>query len=171
MSLPGASTSSVSAAKEVAELVDAVDAEVVELPPAWKFRPTVGIGILAIIATVAALYLARAFFVPLLIGILASYALRPLVDRLKSWYVPRAIGAALVLGALIAGASWAAMSLGEDAAAMIEKLPEAAYKVRQRVIASRAAGPSTLQKIQDAAMEFQAPAHLLARRQAYEAAA
>jgi predicted PurR-regulated permease PerM len=33
--------------------------------------------VLAIIAFVAALYLARAFFVPLLIGILASYALHP----------------------------------------------------------------------------------------------
>jgi predicted PurR-regulated permease PerM len=35
------------------------------------------VSVLAIIAFVAALYLARAFFVPLLIGILASYALHP----------------------------------------------------------------------------------------------
>ena len=36
-------------------------------------RQTVAIAIVAVIALVAALYLARAFFVPLLIGILASY--------------------------------------------------------------------------------------------------
>ena len=39
-------------------------------------------GLLALLALVGALYLARGFFVPLLIGILASYALHPLVDRL-----------------------------------------------------------------------------------------
>ena len=40
--------------------------------------------VLAFIAVVAALYFARAFFVPLLIGILASYTLRPVVDRLQA---------------------------------------------------------------------------------------
>ena len=42
-------------------------------------RLTVAVGIISVIALVAALYLARAFFVPLLIGILASYALSPVV--------------------------------------------------------------------------------------------
>ena len=73
---------------------------------------TLGVGILAVIAVVAALYLARAFFVPLLIGILASYALRPFVDWLKACRVPRAAGAALVLGALVVGGSWAAFRWG-----------------------------------------------------------
>ena len=41
-------------------------------------------GVLAVLALVAALYLARGFFVPLLIGILASYALHPLVDWLAA---------------------------------------------------------------------------------------
>ena len=40
-------------------------------------RMNVAVGILAAIALVAALYLAHAFFVPLLIGILASYTLSP----------------------------------------------------------------------------------------------
>lgn len=61
------------------------------------------IGLLAVIAFVAALYLARAFFVPLLIGILASYALSPVVEWLKRCYIPRAAGAALVLVVLVAG--------------------------------------------------------------------
>lgn len=39
-----------------------------------------GVGILAVIALGAALYLARAFFVPLLIGILANCAFHPVVD-------------------------------------------------------------------------------------------
>ena len=119
---------------------------------------TLGVGILAVIAVVAALYLARAFFVPLLIGILASYALRPVVDWLKACHIPRAAGAALVLAALIAGVAWGTFSLGDDAASMIEKLPEAARKVRQHVRDMRESGPTALQKFQEAAIELQGAA-------------
>jgi len=116
-------------------------------------------GILAVIAVVGALYLARAFFVPLLIGILASYALRPIVDLLKSWRIPPAGGAALVLAALIAVTTWAAMSWGDDAAALIEKLPEAARKVRHQVSdARRDQRATSLQQIQEAATELQGAA-------------
>jgi predicted PurR-regulated permease PerM len=115
-------------------------------------------GILAAIAVVGALYLARAFFVPLLIGILASYALRPIVDVLKRWRIPPAGGAALVLAALVAVTSWAAMSWGDDATALIEKLPEAARKVRQQVAETRRGGTTSLQRIQEAATELQGAA-------------
>lgn len=114
--------------------------------------------IVTVIAIVAALYLARAFFVPLLIGILASYALAPLVERLKAWRIPRAVGAALVLGALAAGVSWAAISVGNDAASAIGKLPEAARKIRQHASLAREGAPTTLQKIQETATELQGAA-------------
>ena len=128
------------------------------LPRERRFSNALGIGILTVIAIVAALYLARAFFVPLLIGILASYALRPVVDWLKVFHIPCAAGAALVLAALVAVLSWAALSLGDDAAAMIEKLPEAARKVRQHVGEARQGGATALQKIQEAATELQGAA-------------
>ncbi|MGB8764928.1 MAG: AI-2E family transporter [Burkholderiales bacterium] len=112
-------------------------------------------GILAVIAITAALYLARGFFVPLLIGILASYTLHPVVDWLSARHIPRAAGAALVLVALMSGTFWASFSLGGDATAMIEKLPEAARKIRQQVITAQEGGPTALQKIQEAATELQ----------------
>ena len=118
----------------------------------------VGVAVLAVIAVVGALYLARAFFVPLLIGILASYALGPLVDGLKAWRIPRAAGAALVLAALVGAIGWATLSIGDDAASMIAKLPEAARKVREHVGEARATGPSALQKITEAATELQGAA-------------
>ncbi len=127
-------------------------------PPARRLPMALAVGIVAVIAIVGALYLARAFVVPLLIGILSSYALRPFVDWLKAWHVPRAAGAALVLAALVGGLSWAALSLGGDAASRIEKLPEAARKVRQHVTDAREAGPTALQKIEEAATELQGAA-------------
>jgi predicted PurR-regulated permease PerM len=138
-----------------ASVTDPVAAEPASAP---QLPMTLGVGILAVIAVVAALYLARAFFVPLLIGILASYALRPFVDWLKACHIPRAAGAALVLAVLIAGVAWGTFSLGDDAASMIEKLPEAARKVRQHVSAAREAGPTALQKFQEAATELQGAA-------------
>lgn len=79
-------------------------------PPRDSPAITLGTGTLltiAIIAVVGSLCLARAFFVPLLTGILASYALRPVVDMLKAWRIPRAVGAALVPGVLVAALSCA----------------------------------------------------------------
>jgi predicted PurR-regulated permease PerM len=113
------------------------------------------VGVLAVIAIVAALYLARAFFVPLLIGILASYALSPAVEWLKAIRVPRPAAAALVLAVLVGSSSWVAFSLSDDAAVMIEKLPDAARKLRQNLSRARTSGPTALQNMQEAAKELE----------------
>ena len=127
--------------------------------------------VLAAIALVAALYLARAFFVPLLIGILASYALRPVVDWLEAHYIPRAAGAALALVALVGGLSWVGYSLSADTAAMIERLPEAARKLRQTMSVSRESGTTPLQNMQEAANEIQGAAADAALKPGMRAAA
>lgn len=114
--------------------------------------------VLALFALVAALYLARGFFVPLLIGILASYALHPLVDRLQAWRVPRSVGAALVLATLIGSVSWLGFSISGDAKVLIEKLPEAAHRLREKLSIARAGVPTALQQVQEAANELQGAA-------------
>lgn len=143
------------------EPAPAVAPEEVVLAASAESRATpagLGIAILVVIAVVAALYLARAFFVPLLLGILGGYALAPLVDWLRARGVPRAAGAAVVLATLVAGASWGAFSMGDDAASMVQKLPEAARKVREHVVRAQAGGPTAMQKIQEAATELQGAA-------------
>jgi predicted PurR-regulated permease PerM len=112
----------------------------------------------AVLALVAALYLARGFFVPLLIGILGSYALHPLVDWLEQWRLPRSIGAALVLVSVVGGVSWIGVSMSDDAVALIEKLPEAARKLRSDLSLSRSGAPTALQNMQEAAHEIQGAA-------------
>ncbi|HEU4644635.1 MAG TPA: AI-2E family transporter, partial [Burkholderiales bacterium] len=123
-------------------------------PPVSARAPAV-LTLLALLAIVAALYLARAFIIPLLIGILASYALSPAVDWLCRWRVPRVVAAALVLAALAGGFSWMAITLGDEAAAMASTLPEAARKLRQGLSERRASGPTALHNVQQAAKEME----------------
>jgi predicted PurR-regulated permease PerM len=121
-------------------------------------RASTALGVIAVIALVAALYFARAFFVPLLIGMLASYALHPLVDWLEEWRVPRTVGAAVVLVALVGGLSWMTFSLRDDATAMFVKLPEAARKLRQNLSAAPNSAPTALQNMKEAAKEIEGAA-------------
>ena len=118
----------------------------------------VALNIVAVIALVAALYLARAFFVPLLIGILGSYALRPVVDWLQAHRMPRPAGAALALVALVGGLSWIGYALSDDMAAMLERLPDAARRLRQSVTGPSTSGRTPLQNVREAARELQAAA-------------
>jgi len=122
------------------------------------WRMNVAVGVLAIIAVVAALYLARGFFVPLLIGILASYALHPLVDWLRACRVPRSVGAALVLAMVVGIFSWIGSLVSDDATAVIERLPEAARKLREDLSTARSGAPTALQNMQKAAQELQGAA-------------
>jgi predicted PurR-regulated permease PerM len=119
---------------------------------------SVAVGILAGIAIVAALYQARAFFIPLLLGILASYMLHPIVDWLRARHVPRPIAAALVLALLVGSLSWIISSLSDDAAATIEKLPDAARQLRQNLSDARTSAPTPLQNMQEAANQLQGAA-------------
>src|SRR5688572_5455085 len=118
-------------------------------------RTSIALVILAALAVVAALYLARTFVVPLLIGILASYTLRPVVDWLRLFRIPQAVAAALVLAVLVGGVSWIGYSLSDEATVVIEKLPEAARKLRAKLTASRSNVPTALQNVQEAANELQ----------------
>src|SRR5258706_4182682 len=116
-------------------------------------------GGLALLALTAALYLARGFFVPLLIGILGSYALHPLVNRLQSWRVPRSVGAALVLATVVACFFWIAVSVSADTEALIEKWPEAARKLRNDLSAARSSVPNLFQNMREAAQQLQGAAN------------
>jgi predicted PurR-regulated permease PerM len=137
--------------------VPAADSAAVMIHESRYARMNVAVGVLAVIALVAALYLARAFFVPLLIGILASYTLSPLVGWLQKCHIPRPLGAVLVLAVLVGSLTWIGFSLSDDAAAMIEKLPDAARKLRQNLSDERTV-PTALQNMQEAAKQIEGAA-------------
>lgn len=111
--------------------------------------------VLALLAGVFMLHWAQPVLVPLLLGLVFSYALAPLVRRLERWRVPRAIGAALVLMAVIGAIGGTALGLQDDAAAFVESLPEAAQKVRREMRMNRNQPETAIDKVQKAATELE----------------
>jgi predicted PurR-regulated permease PerM len=131
-----------------------VGEKITSLDTASGERSTAALWILVFIAVIAALYLARAFIVPLLFGILVSYTLRPVVDWLERYRIPRALGAAFVLGALVGGAFWMTFSLSTDATTMAGQLPETARKLRQHLSILSEGNWTTWHHFQQAADEL-----------------
>jgi predicted PurR-regulated permease PerM len=132
--------------------VDEADAE----PTAPIDVRSTALVVLAVLASVFVLHWASALFVPLLLGLLFSYALTPLVDRLVRLHVPRALAAAVLLVGIVGGIAATAYSISDDAASMIEALPEMASKLRHGIEQRRSQGSSdAIDKVQKAASELE----------------
>jgi len=86
--------------------------------------------VLAVLAVIAAAKIAEPFLIPVIVGMLTSYALKPLVATLERWHVHRAIGSAVVLVLLMGAIAGGVFLLRDDATAAIAELPNAARKVR-----------------------------------------
>jgi len=105
--------------------------------------------LVAVLASLAALYLARMVFVPLVMGALLSYALAPLVDRMVRLHVPRALAAAILLCGIVAAVGATTYVLKDDALELIDALPEMALKLRHALDGTQ--GPTTtIEHLQEA---------------------
>ena len=113
------------------------------------------LALIALAATLHTLHWASAVFIPLLLGLLFSYALTPLVDRLQRWRLPRSLAAALALLAVLGGLGSMAWSLSDDASALVASLPEAADKVRDTLRNQRGAPEGPIDKVQRAAARLE----------------
>ena len=111
--------------------------------------------VIAVIATAFALQWAKAVFIPLLLGVMFSYALTPVVDRLERWRLPRALAAGVLLAAIVSGLGWGAWSISDDTNALIETLPEVAQKLRHSMQKPGPNSSSTIEKVQQAAAEIE----------------
>ncbi len=120
---------------------------------------SVSLVLLATLASVFMLRWASAVFIPVLVGVLFSYALSPLVDWLQVRRIPRAVSAALLILGLLGGVSAAAYSLSEDASKLVESLPAAAQKLRDSVRALSGHRDSTLTTVQKAATQIEQAAN------------
>jgi hypothetical protein len=53
--------------------------------------------VIAVIVSLAALRFASAMFIPLVVGVMLSYAMTPLVNQMVRLYIPRVLAAAILL--------------------------------------------------------------------------
>jgi predicted PurR-regulated permease PerM len=119
---------------------------------------SVSLVVIAVLASLYTLNWAKMVFIPVLLGLMASYALTPVVNRLERWRIPRVLGSAVLLVAIVGGLGWTGYSLSADATALIESLPDVAQKFRQSV--QKRTGPSpkpvaAIDKVQQAAAELE----------------
>ena len=95
-----------------------------------------GICVLGVFAAVAMLAWARAFFIPLAFAFLLALVLNAVVTRLRRIGIPRPLGAALVLGAFVALAVTAVLSLQNDVEDLLNQLPASARHLRHLLAAA-----------------------------------
>lgn len=110
--------------------------------------------VIGIAGGIALLRFAEGFFVPLLVGLLTSYVLGPLVSGLQRLRIPRAIGAAIVLGAVTVLAAGVVYALGDDAARIADQLPSTAKKLREMLHERIGSKPNPIASVHKAAAEL-----------------
>jgi predicted PurR-regulated permease PerM len=137
------------------------DAPALPLEPVTVMHSPVSLGstsllVIAVLASLTALRLASAVFVPMVIGLMFSYALTPLVNQMVRVHIPRVLAAAMLLLGLVTGMGTVAYSLADDAVELIETLPEVVEGLRRGIDDSNAAGPAgAMEKVQKAATEIE----------------
>jgi len=111
--------------------------------------------VLAVLATILVLQYAQAMIIPIVLGILISYALEPIVARLTKWRVPRPVSAAIVLIAATGAAGYLLYGLRSEASAIVEQLPTAARRLREMVENEKPTTAVAIQQVQKAATELE----------------
>ena len=107
--------------------------------------------IVALGATLAIMKWAQPFLVPVIVAILIFYALVLPVDALERMRVPRALGAALVLFALIAATTMTMWAVWSQLDRIAEAVPRAVTELKTRWGQMKYDHDSTLSKLQGSA--------------------
>ena len=111
--------------------------------------------VLATIAVVLMLQYAQVMVIPIVLGVLASYALDPIVSAMAKRRIPRSIGAALLLIVIVGAGGWLLYGLRTEASAIVEQLPQAAKRLRQALENDRPNTVKAIEQVQKAASELQ----------------
>jgi predicted PurR-regulated permease PerM len=101
---------------------------------------------LTILAALMFLRTAYELLIPVVIAVLLSYAIEPLVARFERLRVPRALGAGLVVAAVVMTVAWAFYAVRDEFKEALDALPRVAQRVGMWLGAADSA-----QKVQQAA--------------------
>lgn len=108
-----------------------------------------------LVASIAVLYFlqwAKPFLVPLLLGILITYALSPVVGWFERMRVPRAVASLAVLLAFIVPIGAVSYNMSDDAVLLLERLPASLKKAAATMRGDRT---STVTKMQQVAKDIE----------------
>ena len=116
---------------------------------------SVSLLLLAVFSSLFVLQWAKAVFVPLMLGLIFSYALSPIVNWLESKRVPRSLGAGVLLLSIFLSIGSAAYALSDETVKLVNSLPAAAQKFRQTIKVRHDRSDSALDTVQKAATQIE----------------
>ena len=111
--------------------------------------------VLSILASLFVLHWAKAVLIPVMLGVLFSYALSPIVNWFESKRVPRWASAAVLLLAILTSVGSTAWSLSDNAVELVQTLPDAAKKIATALKQKSGTAPSPLDTVQKAAAQIE----------------
>ena len=111
--------------------------------------------LLVAMAVIVLLQFLQAVIIPVVLGVLISYALEPIVGWMVRCRVPRTLAAATLLLTLTAGGGWLIYGLRTEANAIVDQLPDAAQRLRRILERDRPDTASAIQQVQKAATELE----------------
>ena len=148
----GTSDSENKAAAADSDKAETASADIVSMPMTVR---SVSLSIIAVLAAILVLQYAQSVLIPVVLGVLLSYALSPLVAALARYHVPRVIGAGLAVSLLVGSIGVGIYTLSDEAVAIVANVPEAAKRVRERVASHRRQRGTALSQMQEAAKEIE----------------
>jgi predicted PurR-regulated permease PerM len=106
-----------------------------ELPPVIRRTELVAFSLVAllVIAVVAVLYLAKAFFLPITMAFIVGTMLSPAASLLERYRVPRPVGAVLIVTAVSAAAMFIIGLISAPAIEWSARLPELATQLKEKM--------------------------------------
>ena len=117
---------------------------------------SLSLSIIGGLALLLAMQYAQSVLIPIVLGLLLSYALSPLVGALERYHLPRFAGAAIAVSLLVGGLGLGVYTLSDEATAIVGTIPEASRRIRDRVITQRRQNTNTIiSQVQEAAKEIE----------------
>ncbi|WP_192737216.1 AI-2E family transporter [Bradyrhizobium sp. OAE829] len=107
----------------------------VELPPLISRAEIVAFSLvsLLIICVVAVLYAAKAFFLPVTMAFIVGTMLSPAASFLERYRIPRALGAVLIVAAVVTGAAFMIGLIASPVMEWSSKLPELGAQLKEKM--------------------------------------
>lgn len=116
---------------------------------------SISLAVLAVLASMYMLRWASAVLIPVMSGVMLSYALSPIVHGLERLRIPRALSSGVLLASIVGACCSTAYSLADDAAVLVESLPEAARKLQRVMDTGVSSKPGAIDLVQQAARQLE----------------